>query len=290
MELEQPGTQDSAVVEDSAADDEAVELDESSLGTDDESDSAEETDEVEVDGKKYALPKSAADKLKTERLMHGDYTRKTQDVAEEKRQVAAERQEVQRQAAEHQQFIADIADVKSIEKQIQAFQGVDWPSLIDQDPVAAMKYQNQLRGLEQSHVNAVNQLNAKRQQSALNEQQVIAKQAQEADAYLSREIVGWSAERSNQLLKYGTDEGIPSQELSRLAIRFPAIGKLLHKAELYDQISKKPPPVAKPAQQAKPASKVGSPVSIFYIPLTSSNTSYSPGAKRGSIDDEFLEE
>src|SRR5437868_9942337 len=59
---------------------------------DNESDAAgeepEESDEIEHEGRKYQVPKA----LKPLLLMQADYTRKTQEVAEQRRAVQAERQ------------------------------------------------------------------------------------------------------------------------------------------------------------------------------------------------------
>ena len=76
------------------------ELDESALAAEDESPQPEEMEpppeleEVEHEGKKYQIPKP----LKGALLMQADYTRKTQEVAEQRRAV----EEQQRQYAEFQ--------------------------------------------------------------------------------------------------------------------------------------------------------------------------------------------
>ena len=54
-------------------------------GTDDET-------EEELDGAKIRGTKAAIEKIKAERLMQADYTRKTQTVAEERKAVEAERE------------------------------------------------------------------------------------------------------------------------------------------------------------------------------------------------------
>src|SRR5215204_3179929 len=49
---------------------------------------AEELEEIERNGKKYKIPTA----LKSELLMQQDYTRKTQEVAEQRRAIEAEQQ------------------------------------------------------------------------------------------------------------------------------------------------------------------------------------------------------
>lgn len=269
MSVEAQTNQDAALINDDAGQSEvsheALQDDESFLDQDsgDQQDQQEEeSDEIDVDGKKFALPKSAAEKLKAERMMHSDYTQKTQTVAEERRQVAAEREQVHKRHQESQQYITEVARVVAIDEQLAEYNKVDWQGLIDQAPTEAMKYQQQMRVLEGKRNDAITALNQKRQQNALSEQQEIAKQKQEAEAYFAREIKGWSAARSDELMKYGVAEGIPGSGITQAVLKHPALAKILNKAALYDQIAKKQAPAGDPPPQAKPAAKVGGNASV----------------------------
>lgn len=260
-DLEQPGTPDSEAAGNTAAEDDNLVADEQLDVVDADAVSQEETEEeedvIEVDGKKYAMPKSAAEKIKSERLMHADYTQKTQAVAEERKAVAAEREQVVRHQQEAQQYIDQIAEVRSIDKQLEQYRALNWDELIDQDPQGAMKLQQQHRALEAARNTAVEAITQKQQQNALSEQQALAKQVQEADAYFKREIPGWSNERSTRLQQYAIEQGIPADVLGQAVIRQPALAKLLHKAELFDQLEKKQT-AAKPKApvQEKPVTRI----------------------------------
>src|SRR5688572_20265217 len=52
---------------------------------------AAEEAELEYEGRKFKVPKEAADEVKSALMRHADYTRKTQEVAEHRRAVEAER-------------------------------------------------------------------------------------------------------------------------------------------------------------------------------------------------------
>ncbi len=227
----------------------------------------EENDEIEVDGKKFTLPKSAAEKLRAERMMQADYTRKTQEAAEHRR-VTDER------AENNQKYLMDVAKIVSIDEQLGAYKGLNWDQIINQDPVEALKHQNNVRQLEQARNEAVQQLTQKQQQHALSEQQSFAKQAQEAESYFAREIPGWSAARSDQLMNYGAAEGLPPKAITQFVIHNPALAKILHKAELYDQIQKKQRPATPAPVLLKPVAKVGQTATARKDPSKMSDTEF----------------
>jgi hypothetical protein len=209
-------------------------------------------EEVEYEGEKYKVPPQLKDAL----LRQADYTRKTQEVAEQRKQIEAQAAEVRQRAEQQQRYVADMAEVVALDKQMQQYQQLDWQELIDTDPQGAMKLQHQLGQLQNKRAELAHNLTQKQQQDALNEQQAIAKRVQEADAYLRREIPNWSDERSNQLMKYGVDLGIQPEVLSQAVINQPVLAKLLHKAEMFDQLEKKQAARPKPEGQEKPVTRI----------------------------------
>lgn len=254
MSMEQPDSQDSNTP--------APDVEDQNLPNDpdlldaDAPEPEEEDEEVEIGDKKFALPKSAAEKLKAERLMQADYTRKTQEVAAERKQIEARDAEVTKRQQESQQYISEIAKVVAIDDQLAQYQNLPWQQLYDTDPVEAMKLDNQFRALQGQRQTAANAVTQKQQQNALAEQQTVAKQVQEAEAYFAREIPGWSGERSGALMKYGVAEGLPGDVLSQAVLRQPALAKILHKAEMYDQLAKKQSAKPKPEAQDKPVTRI----------------------------------
>ena len=234
----------------------------------------EEEDEIEVDGRKFALPKTAAEKLRSERMMHADYTQKTMSVANDRKMVEEYAQNVAQQYQQQQAILSENAKILSIDAQIEQFQKLDWNTIISQDPQYAMQLQQQQRALEGKRQEAINGLTQKQQQQALNEQQVTAKLMQDANSYWMREIPGWSDARSTQLLNYGVSQGIPAHVLGRAAINQPALAKILHKAELYDAILKKQTPPAAAPVIAKPAVKVGSNAKVSKDPTKMSDAEF----------------
>jgi tetrahydromethanopterin S-methyltransferase subunit B len=259
-ELEQPGaTPDSEAAAASAAE----ELQQAEQQHDDELDPNseehnEEEEEVEIGDKKFALPKSAVEKLKAERLMQKDYTRKTQEVAEERKTVAAEREQARQHAEQQQQYIKEIAKVTALDDQIAEYAKLDWNALSDQDPIGAQKLHFQYQALQQQRQTAAEAITQKQQQNALVEQQEVAKQIQEAEAYVQREIKGWTPERSTQLNGYAQAEGVKfDQAFAKVLVQNPALIKIMHKAEMFDQLAKKQSTKPTPAPAPAPVTRVG---------------------------------
>jgi len=212
----------------------------------------EELDELEVDGAKFQVPKSAAEKLKAERMMHADYTRKTQEVAEERKAIAAERE--QRQQEDASDF-AERSRAHQIAETLKQYEQVDWQAAWDQDPIAAGKAQAQIQAMlnEQARLNG--SIAQRQQQRAMSEQQAIAKRVQEAEAYVAREIPGWTEKRGEELKAFATSQGVElNQSMAKVLIENPALLKIMHKAALFDQMEKKQ--TAKPAQPAPPAKPI----------------------------------
>lgn len=222
--------------------------------TGDESSSAEvesDDEEIDYDGDKFKVPK----KLKDAFLRQQDYTQKTQSLAEQRKAVAAQAEQIRQQAELQQQFIADYSEAKAIEKQLAQYKALDWNALMEADPVQAMKIDRQYRELQQHHSEVVGNLAQKQQQQALLMQRENAKRLQEGLEVLKREIKGWSPEMAKNLTDYGQEIGFSAEELAN--VTNPNAIKLLHKAYQFDQIMKqKTRPQSKPVAQEKPVTRI----------------------------------
>lgn len=262
--MEQPGNQDSGneVIQPGDINNDPVELDPvdpNDPADPDLVDPIEEDEEIEIGDKKFALPKSAAERLKSERMMQADYTRKTQEVAETRKAIEAEREQVRQQAAQQQQYIKEVAKVHALDDQLEQYSKLDWNALSDQDPIGAQKLHFQYQALQQQRQQAAEAVAQKQSEHALAEQQTTAKQVQDAEAYVQREITGWTPERAAKVSAFAVAEGVKlDAATAKVLIQNPALLKIMHKAELFDQLAKKqttksPTPAAPPA----PVTRVG---------------------------------
>lgn len=255
MELEQPSG-DSAVVEavvdttppaETQGDTPEVQFDEIT-GLPKEAAPVDEEIEEEFEGVKLKGSKEAVERAKAERLMQKDYTQKTQATAEERRVLAAEREQFQRAAQTHQQYLQEVAEVMSVDKQLAQFANVNWQQMTDADPVQALKLHTTFTQLQAQRGQLVQALTQKQQAAASEQQRNHARQLMEARQVLEREIKGWSPELAGKLMDFGIKQGFPPEAMQN--ITQPAVVKMLHKAYLFDQLeqqrAKKPP--AAPAQ------------------------------------------
>lgn len=101
----------------------------------------EPTEEVEIDGKKYAIPSALKDSF----LRQADYTRKTQEIAEIRKAAESERAAI-KQAVEADEAAAELkADIRAVDKSLKQFENVDWGRFASEAPAQAqaamMQYQ-----------------------------------------------------------------------------------------------------------------------------------------------------
>jgi hypothetical protein len=129
-------------------------LDEGEEGEEEEAEI--ETIEVEINGKKYLVPKDVEPHL----LREEDYTQKTQTLAEQRRQVEDYQKQLVEKAALHEAVIDDISIIKGMDSQLAEYAKIDWPQYMLQDAKAAqyhyMQYQ-QLHGFRQQAAQSVSE-------------------------------------------------------------------------------------------------------------------------------------
>lgn len=221
---------------------------------DDSTPPVEDTVEVEYEGQKYAIPKA----LKPALMMHADYTRKTQEIAEQRRALEAQQQQLVQQAQLQQEHLQTVAKVVALDDQIKQFEQVDWTALSTHDPVKAQQLWMTYSQLKDSRADMLGQLQQREQQHALEAQQRLAKQIEESNAILARDIKGWSPELAGKLRDFAIEKlGFTPQELGQ--VTDARIVKLLHRAYVGDQLVAKQMGAATQAvPQVKPVPTVGS--------------------------------
>lgn len=234
------------------------ELDESLLQPEElDGEQSEDEDDLEedLDGLKVRGKKDAIEKLKAERLMQADYTRKTQEVAEARKQAEAERQVFETERQVHMQNLQEVATMRAIEMQLQNFAQVNWQQLADQDPVQAMKLDHQMRALQSQREQIRASVAQRYEQFTQTQQQEAARQLAEGQKVLQRDIPGWGPELASKLSAFALANGYTEREVA--AIRSPAMVRSLYReyqmAEAKKQATKRTPPV-----QAAPITRVNS--------------------------------
>lgn len=207
----------------------------------------EETSDIEIDGETYSVPK----KLEGAFLKEKDYRQKTQEVAEKRRAID-----------EREKFLGEVekvrgaifekaAEVKAVEKRLDAYDKLDWRALAGQLEAAEYnklrldydeltrersKLQDEIRGI----------VSQQEQLSAQQRQQLIQKGNEE----LSKEK-WWSPDYGPKLLQDSKAYGFSDEELAQ--VNDPRFVKVLHDAKQWRDLQKsKSTIVKKKVEQAKP--------------------------------------
>lgn len=220
--------------------------------------------EDEIEGVKVKGKKEALERLKAERLMHADYTRKTQAAAEERRALESEREHFSRVAQLNQQFIKEVAQIHAVDERLEQYNKLDWGAVIAQDPTQAQRLQAEFSQLQVARGQLANSLTQKQQQLQADQQQTFARRAADAQAYVMREIKDWSPEKDRELETFAKGRGLDPLQLRQFAIMQPAIVPILDAAARFDKLLKqrtaKPP--APPAQPVTRVTSAASPAVV----------------------------
>jgi hypothetical protein len=233
---------------------------ESDDGSDDEGDEPEQVAEpeaitIEVDGETVTVNR---DELKASYMRQKDYTRKTQELAEQRKAFEAEAQQI---ASERQQYAQLLG---ALEQQLQQTAGAepDWDTLRATDPIEySLQWTEWQRGQQKRQLIAAEQ--QRMQQLAQVEQQKAMAQTLERERQALLAVVPeWKdSERAKtekqMVIEQGKKLGFSDDELAQ-AFDHRAI-VALRKAALYDQLMSKKQSVeqSKPAPQkvVKPGTK-----------------------------------
>lgn len=254
-----------------------------------EAESAEETEwVVEFGGQERKLPKGIPESVARDIQEFGqsltrDYTRKTQEIAEIRKQIDAERQaaqELTRLTHEHADLVADW---RVVQRQIEGMSQTDWDALSESDPLTAQKQMARLMQLQ----NAQQRIGAQLQQSIASmtaKQQASAKEALErANAELAKDKdLKWGKETAAALTAYGKSLGFSDTELAQVAD--PRVVRLLHKAQQYDALVASRPAVTKRVSESAKAVKPNASGSAQSIQRTQADEAMKRLERSGTVD------
>jgi hypothetical protein len=244
--------------------DEETEDDEPDAEADEEEDSDEEqTAEVvklKVNGEEVEKPLDEVVALAQQGL---DYTQKTQQVAEQRKELEALQEQLNgatKQFQEQQQLnsmlIEDVAKITALDQQLAQYQDVDWQKLSDSDFVEAQKLFFQYNQLQQQRTDSVSQFESKRQEALTKQQQLVAEQVRKGKEQLAKEIPNWSQQTTQEVISTGKEYGFTDAELN--SIIDPRHVKVLHDAMQWRKLKSKDSVTKKKVASAKPVVKPGS--------------------------------
>jgi len=241
--------------------------DEETLETEDETEEEDSDEEqpvqnvkLKVNGEEIEKPLDEVVALAQQGL---DYTKKTQEVAEQRKAVEALQQELNMATQQFQQqqqlnnlLIEDVAKVTALDQQLAQYQNVDWQKLSDSDFVEAQKLFFEYNQLQQERSNAVSQFETKRQEALNKQQQMIAAQVAKGKEQLAKEIPNWSPQTTQEIIEHSKTYGFTDGELN--SIVDPRHVRVLHDAMQWQKLKSKNSVTKKKVASAKPVVKPGS--------------------------------
>ena len=188
---------------------------------------------VEVDGEEITV-----EELKRGNLRQRDYTRKTQELAEARKQLEVNYEEIQRERAQYAQMLPALQE--RLQQPVE--QEPDWDTLYDTDPVMAAKAERQWRKQQEERTAQMQAVEAERQRMMGLEQQRLGQmQAQyfeEQRQILPELIPEWrdntvASKEAKDIRGFLLKEGFSEQDVNGLTNA--TLVKLARKAMLYDQ-------------------------------------------------------
>ncbi len=178
-------------------------------------------EEVEIDGWKGRVPKEAA-------LRQADYTRKTQDLAEQRKQVEAS---LERLTAIDEAQTRAIAQVAINHSQLEQYKDIDWDAWDEADLRESQKHWRIFQQLKEQQNEAIAQYNSVGEAQRSVVQQETAKRLEQADRFASEKIPGWSMETAKATLDFSRSTyGLTDSELASAISEKPEVLMLLHDA------------------------------------------------------------
>ena len=237
---EEQSESESEEVESAETQDETEESSEEVEGEDEEYEEEAPRDEkfvVKVDGKEIEVPK---DELIRGYQREADYTRKTQKLAEERKLVESEFQQVRGEREQYSQILGQL------QQKLQEFEPPepDWNRLEVEDPTeyarqwTSHQRRNQQKYAVQAEQDRLNQVRQVELQKFM--QQTMVTEV----SRLKEKIPEWNSPEKARaegkaLLEYGQNLGFSEQELSTITDSRALLA--LHKAWKYDQMMSKRP-------------------------------------------------
>lgn len=234
---------------------------------------SDETEELEWDGKKWVLPKDAAATLKPALLRQADYTKKTQEIAEARKAIDAERETFGKSREAREQHFQEAAKVFAlndrigeVDQEIQKFAGINWATHNWESPEQYQQYRahydslrDRKQALAEQRDTAARSWTQKEQEHTQQSNRERGERIAKVQAELPKLIEGFNTDLENKLRAYGNQQGISDKELAEWTLQNPKWAKVLHTAFKAEEAAKaaKTKQQFEQTQQAAPVTRVG---------------------------------
>lgn len=205
---------------------------------------------IEIDGKEYNVPPE----LKDGYLRNADYTRKTQEVAEQRRQVEAVKAEAEAMFTASTEVIQARADLLNADKMLARYEKVDWDAYEQQLPLDAQSDWRKYQLLKEERANLAQNLSTQWNQRSEQQRIETQKRLQETANFAKKEIPGWSPEIDAKMTDFALGQGFTQSQLEQTLN--PTMYKMLHLAWIGQQTITRTQSAPKPQAQTSPLKTV----------------------------------
>lgn len=206
------------------------------------------------DGKTYRVPAEVKDGL----MIKAEFTRKTQEMAEVRKAIAARDEAIQKTAQRQAEFANDIANLGAMNARLAPFARVqDWPSYIRQGGAAAQADYAEYQALTNERDQFAHSLGQKVQQRTFEEQRETVEAIEAGRAELAKHIKDYGPAKLDELVAFAEPLGFSPDEI-RQAEADPRSIRILHLASIGQQALARQTTTQKLVKQqaVRPAEKV----------------------------------
>ena len=262
---------DEEVVEDT---EEAEEVEEEAPEEEEEGQAEEETEEeveeeefdvvaeedlkytIKVDGEELEV---GIEELKNGYQRQADYTRKSQALAEQRKETEAIQSERMRLEQERQMYANGLQMLQEQQSaKLKDFDSIDWEALKTEDPYQYMIKKDEYRDAQERITNLVQEQQAVQQEQAQQAQQARAHFVQQEYSRLVEALPEWNDSKSTikkDVQDYAISAGFLPQEVNQLADHRSIL--VIKKAMEYDKLTQKVAPKKKAVKKVPKVQKSG---------------------------------
>jgi len=259
-------TQEAEEVEEETPESESEEEEEGQVEEETEEEVAEEEYDVvaeedlkytiKVDGKDYEVD---IEELKNGYQRQADYTRKSQALAEQRKeteQIQSERMQLEQERQMYANGLQMLQEQQAAK--LNDFDSVDWEALKAEDPYQYMIKKDEYRDAQERVSNVVAEQQAVHQEQARQAQQARAHFVQQEYTRLTEALPEWNDKDSTikkDIQEYATSVGFRPEEISQLADHRSVL--IIKKAMEFDKLTKKVAPKKKAVKKVPKVQKSG---------------------------------
>jgi len=193
-----------------------------------------EVETVEFEGKEYNIPPE----LKGAIMRQSDYTTKTQEVAEQRKDLEADRQRFQEAIQLQTAHTEAYTQLGILDQQLAYYNGLDWNTWAAQDPNAAQQAQIQLNGIREQRTQVMEKLNSSQAESQQKAHTETARVVEANRAKIEKTVPNWSSDTEKAVFDFGIQSGLTESQLAGTNYDPVLIG-ILNKARLFDELQQK---------------------------------------------------